>query len=172
MANSFIRSSSLPTPLAGLALGIGSLGWSLENTGLFSGMAALAGAIVSGCLLALLLIKFLSAPSLLQSELKHPVMGSILPTYSMALMLFSAAIGGKVGTSLWLLAVVLHTILLLLFFCIDARASGFLSWCPVGIFPLSVSLWPISQSPAGLGQEWRRACSGSASSVTPLCCLS
>ncbi len=160
MANSFIRSSSLPTPLAGLALGIGSLGWSLENTGLFSGMAAVTGAIVSGCLLALLLIKFLSAPSLLQSELKHPVMGSILPTYSMALMLVSAAVGGKVGASLWLLAVGLHTILLLLFFW--HRRKGFRlpqlvpSWYipPVGIIVADLTIPGSAWAGVAVGLFW------------------
>ncbi len=160
MASSYFRPTSLPTPLAGLALGIGSLGWCLENTGLFTGMAATTGAILSGILLALLLVKFLRAPNLLKDELKHPVIGSILPTYSMALMLVSAAIGGRIGTGLWLVAVGLHIILLLFFFW--ERGKSFRlpqlvpSWYipPVGIIVADLTIPGGSWAGLAMGLFW------------------
>jgi len=49
--------AKVPAPLGGLALGIASLGWSMENAGQFGGALQLTGALVSSVLLVLLLGK-------------------------------------------------------------------------------------------------------------------
>ncbi|SNY92677.1 Tellurite resistance protein TehA [Cohaesibacter sp. ES.047] len=100
----------LPTPLAGLALGIGSLGWCWENSGLFSGQAQIAGAMVAATLLLLLLLKFVFHPRTLVADLKHPVVGSVVPTFAMASMVVSKAVGGELGNALWLAAVAIHVV--------------------------------------------------------------
>lgn len=82
----------LPSPLAGLALAIASLGWAWENVSAeFPGLAL--GAAVAGILLSLLTVKFILHPELLNEELRHPVVGSVLPTFAMALMVISKAVG-------------------------------------------------------------------------------
>ncbi|QUS58767.1 TDT family transporter [Pseudovibrio brasiliensis] len=101
----------VPAPLGGLALGIASLGWSLENAGNFGGALQLTGALISGVLLVLLLGKIILAHTAIFEDLKHPVVGSVLPTTAMALMIVSYAIAQysfAVGQMLWLLGIVLH----------------------------------------------------------------
>ncbi|WP_319529770.1 TDT family transporter [uncultured Cohaesibacter sp.] len=100
----------IPTPMAGLALGIGSLGWCWENAGQFDGQAQAAGAMIAACLLVLLLFKFLFHPGLLKADLRHPVVGSVVPTFAMATMVISKAVGGSLGLTLWGLAVTLHLV--------------------------------------------------------------
>ncbi len=48
-----------PTPMAGLALGIASLGWCWENAGHFDGRLQLLGAAIAAVLLVILTFKFL-----------------------------------------------------------------------------------------------------------------
>lgn len=107
-----------PTPIAGLALGVGSLGWCWENAYAFNGIAQWAGAIMAGSLLLLLFAKFCFHPNQLKSELAHPVVGSVLPTFAMALMIVSHSIGQFIptlGDGIWLFAVVIHLIFLITF---------------------------------------------------------
>ncbi len=63
----------VPAPLGGLALGIASLGWSLENLGDFGGTLQLTGALIAGILLVLLLGKVIFASNAISEDLKHPV---------------------------------------------------------------------------------------------------
>ncbi|WYB25243.1 TDT family transporter [Gallaecimonas sp. GXIMD1310] len=94
--------------MAGLALGIGSLGWCWENAGTFHGHMQTLGASIAGILLLILVAKFLLHPKLLLADLAHPVVGSVVPTFAMATMVVSKAVGGSVGSAMWLLAVILH----------------------------------------------------------------
>ena len=82
-----------PTPMAGLALGIASLGWCWENAGQFDGRMQLLGAAVAAVLLVILTFKFLLHPRLLWQDLAHPVVGSVVPTYAMGTMVVSKALG-------------------------------------------------------------------------------
>lgn len=52
----------LPTPVAGLALGIASLGWCLENALPLHGVGQNVGALIAGLLLAILAIRFIFIP--------------------------------------------------------------------------------------------------------------
>ncbi|MGF1688893.1 TDT family transporter [Photobacterium japonica] len=107
-----------PTPMAGLALGIASLGWCWENAADLHGMGQLTGAVIASVLLMVLLVKFLCHPQSLWNDLSHPVVGSVVPTFAMATMVVSKALGlyfPVAGQALWLFAVALHLIFLGLF---------------------------------------------------------
>lgn len=108
----------LPTPVAGLALGIASLGWCLENALPLHGVGQNVGAFIAGLLLAVLAIRFIFHPDTLTQDLKHPVVGSIVPTFAMAAMVVSKALGNfmpTAGQMLWLGAVIVHLVSLSLF---------------------------------------------------------
>lgn len=109
------RFANAPTPMAGLALGIASLGWAWENVGLFAGGAQMLGAVIAAVLLLILIAKFVLHPQLLMQDLAHPVVGSVVPTFAMATMVVSCALGGNLGTGLWLLAIALHLAFLVTF---------------------------------------------------------
>ncbi|OKL45564.1 TDT family transporter [Pseudovibrio exalbescens] len=105
------RLAFVPTPMAGLALGIASLGWSWENAGQFHGQMQMAGAAIGAALLLMIAIKFTIHPSRLMDDLRHPVVGSVVPTFAMATMVVSKSVASwsvTLGASLWLIAVVLH----------------------------------------------------------------
>ena len=72
--------AAAPTAMAGLALGIASLGWCWENELPCHGYAQWVSAGIASILLLLLAIKFLWHPTVLWDELAHPVVqgGSIL----------------------------------------------------------------------------------------------
>ncbi|GAB6264243.1 TDT family transporter [Photobacterium sp. R1] len=142
------RIASVPTPMAGLALAIASLGWCWENALPFHGLAQLGSAAVAALMLLGLAAKFALHPQLLWQDLKHPVVGSVVPTFSMAVMVVSHAIGPfapTLGQGLWLCAVALHLIFLVCF--VYHRFSGFSlhhmvpSWFvpPVGIIVADVT---------------------------------
>lgn len=116
--------SQVPTPLCGLALGIGSLGWCLEYAASFSGTAKLLGAVVASILLSAVLGKFSLQPALLKRDLTHPVTSGVLPTFAMALMIISNSIGQFniwFGDAIWLAALSLHILLLVAFVCHRTR---------------------------------------------------
>lgn len=113
------RFAAVPTPLSGLALGIAGLGWTWEGIDVFSGLAQIVGAMLASVLLLMWVAKFILHPQLLAQDLAHPIMGSVVPTFTMATMVVSKAISVNVssllGTGLWLVAVVLHLMFLLVF---------------------------------------------------------
>ncbi|MEK6213761.1 MAG: C4-dicarboxylate ABC transporter, partial [Vibrio fluvialis] len=75
-----------PTPMAGLALGIASLGWCWENAADLHGVGQWTGAALASVLLLILTVKFLSHAHQLRQDLAQPVVRSEVPTYSMATM--------------------------------------------------------------------------------------
>jgi tellurite resistance protein TehA-like permease len=137
-----------PTPMAGLALGIGSLGWCWESFTDLNGMGQIIGAIIAGCLLSILALKFIFHNQLIREDLAHPVVGSVVPTFAMGCMVVSNCIGQffpLAGDGIWLIAVLLHVVFLICF--IYHRAKAFEldhmlpSWFvpPVGIIVADVS---------------------------------
>lgn len=102
---------TIPTPIAALALGIASLGWCWDSNFALNGTVQLATALVAGCLLLLLLLKFIACPALFKQDLAHPIVGSVLPTAAMAMMVISAALPERLALLLWCSAVALHIIL-------------------------------------------------------------
>lgn len=138
----------VPTPIAGLALGIASLGWSWENAANLHGLGQWLGAAIASVLLLMLALKFLLHNHTLREDLAHPVVGSVVPTFAMAGMVVSHSVGQffpAAGDGLWLFAVLLHVIFLVSF--IYHRAKAFElhhmvpSWFipPVGIVVADVS---------------------------------
>lgn len=112
--------AALPTPLAGLALGIASLGLGLENALPLHAAGQTIGALTALALLLALAAKFILNPGLLRQEIAHPVLGSIMPTFAMALMLISKSLGmwsPATGEVLWVTAVALHLVLMTAFTC-------------------------------------------------------
>ncbi|WP_445777265.1 TDT family transporter [Shewanella sp.] len=100
-----------PTPMAGLALGIASLGWSWENLVSINHYGQWGGAAIASVLLLVLATKFILHSHLLRQDLAHPVVGSVVPTFAMALMVVSNSLGyvsAMAGDLLWCFAVILH----------------------------------------------------------------
>ncbi|CAH1595139.1 MULTISPECIES: TDT family transporter [Vibrio] len=137
-----------PTPMAGLALGIASLGWSWENFAELHGYGQWISAGIASVLLAILATKFLFHNHLLRQDLAHPVVGSVVPTFAMGTMVASNSLGHffpVAGDVLWLVAVALHIVFLVSF--LYHRAKDFElhhmvpSWFvpPVGIIVADVS---------------------------------
>lgn len=140
---------NFPTPVAGLALGIASIGMILDTVIVAQGLIQTVTACLSASLLIILSIRFIVNPASLYQDLKHPILGSVAPTFAMALMLISNAIikhhHEQAGHLLWLVAVSIHLLFLLTF--IYHRVKGFKweqmvpSWFvpPVGIIVASVA---------------------------------
>ncbi|WP_028863677.1 TDT family transporter [Psychromonas aquimarina] len=137
-----------PTALAGLALGIASLGWCWENQADLQGKAQMLGALTGGALLILLLLKFIFNPGLLKQDLSHHMSGSVVPTFAMAAMVVAKNISRfdhSLAQVLWLTAILLHLLFLSVF--IYYRCKSFTvehilpSWFipPVGIVVAAVS---------------------------------
>ena len=138
----------VPTPMAGLALGIASLGWCWENLVDLNGYGQWGSAAIAGILLLLLGVKFLFHRHGLREDLAHPVVGSVVPTFAMAVMIISHSIGqihSYLGDAVWLGAVILHIAFLARF--LQHRVQVFElshlvpSWFvpPVGIIVANVS---------------------------------
>lgn len=160
------RFRGLPTPMAGLALGVASLGWCAENALPLGGWGQATGAVVASALLALLLVRYALHPESLMKDIAHPVLGSIVPTFAMALMVISRALHDALpngSAALWCFAVGLHLLALLLF-CRHRLREKILtnmvpSWFvpPVGIivadvtFPGIETLEPIALALLALG---------------------
>jgi tellurite resistance protein TehA-like permease len=104
----------VPTPAAGLALGIASIGKLLE---LYT-VEQYFTPVIALILLVLVLSKFVSSPKLLWQELAHPVLGSIMPTFAMTVMVISSQLPegwGYIASWLWYAAVILHIAMLISF---------------------------------------------------------
>ncbi|PKG57824.1 C4-dicarboxylate ABC transporter [Shewanella sp. Choline-02u-19] len=143
------RVSRLPSPMAGLALAIASLGWAWESMlPSLDGIAQLIGSAIAAVLLLMLVAKFTLHPKVLIAELSHPVIGSVVPTFAMGLMVVSAAIGRYshgFALILWFTAIVIHLIFLSMFIynrAVDFKLSHMVpSWFvpSVGIIVAAVS---------------------------------
>lgn len=153
------RFRSLPTPMAGLALGIASLGWCMENALTLNGWGQVTGAVIASALLLMLVARYVFHLDTLINDVKHPVLGSIVPTFAMATMVISRALLGALpqfAIGLWCFAVALHVFFLagfLFYRCKEDIMHHMVpSWFvpPVGIivadvtFPGVASLHPLA----------------------------
>ena len=138
----------IPTPVAGLALAIASLGWCLENAAPLAQYAKWTSAWIASLMLLSLALKFIRHPRLLRDDLAHPVVGSVVPTAAMGWMVISHSLGqwnALLGQGLWQLAIAMHTTFLACF--IYHRAKDFAlhhmvpSWFvpPVGLIVADVA---------------------------------
>ncbi len=148
------RLTGAPTPMAGLALAIASLGWCWDGVLVSQGLLQTPGLVqwvsagIAGVLLAILAVKFLIHGHLLREDLAHPVVGSVVPTFAMGCMVVSASldpISVFLRELVWILSVGLHVIFLVSF--LYHRAKEFEihhmvpSWFvpPIGIVVADVS---------------------------------
>lgn len=138
MSSLHARLRGLPTPMAGLALGTASLGWALENALPLNGWGQTAGAVLASCLLGLLVLRFAAHPKTLLADVRHPVTGSIVPTFAMALMVISRALHDALpngSAALWCLAVLIHVLALLGFLISRAREAVLPNMVPSWFIP-------------------------------------
>ena len=118
------EASRIPTPSASLALGIASLGSILESILSVGGAIQVVSAVLASVLLSGVLFKFLLHPYLIKEELIHPIFGSILPAFTMALMVVSKAAGLYSQITwqiIWFIAVIGHLFLLTIFIWYNSR---------------------------------------------------
>lgn len=104
-----------PTALAGLALGIASLGSCWDQAVAAGGSIASSMALLAALPLLLVLLKFASRPRLWWQELADPLVGSVLPTIAMASMVIAKALSAALpaaGEVLWRAALLLHLLTL------------------------------------------------------------
>lgn len=105
----------LPLPIAGLMLGLAATGNLLLSYG--SVYRNIFGAL-SGIVLILLLAKLLAMPQAVKEGFGNPVVASVMPTFSMGLMLLSTYIKPYTASAayyIWLLGIVLHCMLIVAF---------------------------------------------------------
>lgn len=132
------RLSLLPTPMAGLALAIASLGWCWENAVDLNGGAQITGAVIGGIMLLMIASKFILKPKNLWADLQHPVVGSVVPTFAMGLMVVSNSfifINQNLADGLWVFAISLHVIFLLSFTYHRAKDFSLASMVPSWFVP-------------------------------------
>jgi len=101
--------------MAGLILGLAALGNLLQSYG-----EALRNAfgIISGLLLILYIAKVIAYPSQVKEELTNPVVASVFPTLSMAIMVLSTylkPLSASLAFGVWVVGIVLHAVLILWF---------------------------------------------------------
>lgn len=104
-----------PTALAGLALGIASLGSCADSALMMAGQLAAIMALLALVPLALVVVKFISHPQLWWHELADPLAGSVLPTIAMASTMIAhtwAAALPQLAEALWWGALGLHLLTL------------------------------------------------------------
>lgn len=102
----------LPVALTGLALGVSGVSGSVAVV-LGNPKALYIGNYLSLILLLPIIIKNILHFDVFKEELKHPTIGSFIPTLDMALMNFSIVLyefSAVLGKGLWLLCIALHLI--------------------------------------------------------------
>lgn len=127
--------SLFPTPAAGLALAIASLGWCWENNAALGGYSQQLAALIAFCIVSVLFVKLTSSPKALLNELAHPIVGSVIPTFAMTLMVVSKSIDGLSAQYLWLAAVVIHLCFLSVFIFFRCRQFNIEHMAPSWFVP-------------------------------------
>lgn len=105
----------IPTPIVGLILALAATGNLVESYG--SKYRNIFG-LVSATILVLYLVKLIRYPKKVREELDNPVVASVFPTLSMALILLSTYIRPFLpilAFSIWIIGLILHVILILNF---------------------------------------------------------
>jgi tellurite resistance protein TehA-like permease len=105
----------------------------------FSPLAGNTLAITASLLLLLFLCKVIFHLSAFKEDLKHPVFSSILPTFSMALMIVSTFLAKgnyDAGRTVWFIAIGLHVALMINFLITISRGFDFLNIVPSYFIPV------------------------------------
>lgn len=101
----------LPVALTGLALGVSGVSGAVSI--IFNPIALYVGNFISLILLLPIIIKNILHFNIFKEELKHPTLGSFIPTLDMALMNFSVVLhkfSPVLGKGLWITCILLHLI--------------------------------------------------------------
>lgn len=112
------KTQKVPTAMAGLALAIASLGWCFENVLTGLPLIKSLSALIAFILILLITAKFIVHPNIIKHEIAHPVVGSVMPTYAMALMVISHSIftlNTHLAEAIWLVAIIIHCLFLVSF---------------------------------------------------------
>ncbi len=104
-----------PLPIAGLILGILALGNLIQSWGeIFRNVLGIIGVV----LLLIFIAKLIVYPKIVKEELNNPVVASVFPTFTMAIMVLSTyikPISSVLANGMWLFGVLLHGFLILWF---------------------------------------------------------
>lgn len=103
---------SIPIPMAGLILSLFALGNLIVSYGT---VYKTSFGIIGTILLFAYIIKIIVMPKAFLKELNHPVISSVVPTFSMSLMLFSTYLSPnfpKISLSVWILGIIIHIVLM------------------------------------------------------------
>jgi len=144
----------IPMALSGLSLSLLVLGNLLQPYG--DSIRAFCG-ILSAIILLLFLLKLIFDTENVKEEIKNPIVASIFPTSTMALMFLCVYIKPFFGFAviLWYIAVILHVLIMLFFakrFLSDFKLpTVFPSWfvTAVGIVVVSVTSPAMNAKPLG-----------------------
>lgn len=129
---------SIPTALGGLALGIASLGICFDYVFDLKGDGQLVAVSIAAILLINLLIKYILYPRLLREDLKHNIIGSVLPTFAMGWMLVAGYIGQMaplLAKLIWTIAILIHLLILCLFVFYRVKNFCFQDILPTWFIP-------------------------------------
>lgn len=113
-----------PIPMAGLVLGIAVLGNLLQS---YNESFRILCGIISGILFLFFTIRIITNWSLFLEDMKNVAFTSIMPTYTMAIMVLATYIKSYFGdwaSIVWYIGLILH-IILLIYFCINFVFKGF-----------------------------------------------
>lgn len=105
----------LPIPISGLMLALAAIGNLVQSYG--DNYRYAFGAI-SATILILLTAKLLMFPKALSEGLENPVVASVIPTFSMGIMILSTYLkvfNGSMAFGLWIIGLVIHIILMISF---------------------------------------------------------
>lgn len=142
-----------PSALAGLALGIASLGLCLENITVLNGIAQPFTALLASCLLLPLFCKFLFNPELLKQDLQHPLSASLSPIIAMATMVVANNISlyyFQLGQWICAVALIWHLGLLILFIYYHSKNFNFSQILPSWFIPPIGLVLAVLMFPGGL----------------------
>ncbi len=105
----------IPLPITGLMLAIFALGNLIQSYGeVFRSIAGAIGLII----FIAVILKIAIHPSIIREELSNPIVFSVFPTFSMGMMLLATYLkpyNDGLGFGIWIIGVILHVILILIF---------------------------------------------------------
>ena len=143
----------IPTPLAGLALAIASLGLCWDSAVDLNGSFQVSGALLSSLIMIPLFFKFLFNPSLLKQELAHPVVGGIIPTGAMAIMVIANAIAVfsfQIGQIVSWFAIIFHLVCFIAFIFYRSKNFTIKQVLPSWFIPPIGLVMAVVTHPGGL----------------------
>ncbi|MCR2026229.1 TDT family transporter [Anaerotruncus colihominis] len=105
----------VPVPICGVMLGTAALGNLLQS---YSETIRQLCGVFAAFLLILVILKLIMFPNAVKEDMNNPIMASVAGTFSMALMILSTYVKPMIGQAayyIWLLAIVLHIVLIVYF---------------------------------------------------------